>query len=206
MDLKPSNTEKRLKTPSQKLRRRVNPRKLPTSKTYLRHRTHIIGQERAIQALELGLRVESPGFNVFVSGPSGCGKMTTTRHVLASFKQPRRPLKDYVYVYNFLEPDRPRLIVLEPGRGPAFKKAMQRLIKSLQREIPKAFSTEKYHKERDQLLNTYQGREHELVGRFQRKLQRQGFALVELQGEAGVEHDVLPVIDDEPVPFQVLEQ
>lgn len=206
MDLKPARNAKKLLVSPKRLRRRISPRQLPGPKAYGKHRTHIIGQERAIESLQLGLRIESPGYNVFVSGPSGSGKMTTIRHVLAEFKQPRRPLCDYAYVHNFLEPDRPRLLMLEPGDGARLKKGMERLIKSLQRELPKALGTDSYHKERDRLLNDYQGKEHELVTAFQRKARRQGFALVEMQGEATVEHDVLPIIDGEPVPLSVLEE
>ncbi len=36
----------------------------------------IIGQSRAIQALEFGLEIDSLGFNVFVTGLTGTGKMT----------------------------------------------------------------------------------------------------------------------------------
>jgi len=206
MELKSATNSKRLRISPKRLRRRINPRQLPGPKAYGKHRTHIIGQERAIESMQLGLRIESPGYNVFVSGPSGSGKMTTTRHVLAEFKQPRRPLRDYAYVQNFLEPDRPRLLILDPGDGARLKKGMERLIKSLQRELPKALGTEAYHKERDRLLNDYQGQEHELVTAFQRKARRQGFALVEMQGGPTVEHDVLPIVDGEPVPLPVLEE
>jgi lon-related putative ATP-dependent protease len=189
-----------------RMRRRVNPKSVPGPQVLARHRTHIIGQDRAIEALELGLRLNSPGYNIFVAGPSGSGKMTTTRHILATFKQPRCPLKDYVYVHNFIEPDRPRLITLEPGQGPRLKKAMQRLLKDLQRELPRVLGAEAYHKERDQILNEFQKQEHQLITAFQEKVRRRGFAVVELQEGPNAEHDVLPLVDGEPVPLATLEQ
>ncbi len=206
MAYKPSRTEKRLRVPYARLRLRVNPRSLPSSKSYARHRTHIIGQDRAIEALEIGLRLNSPGYNVFVSGPSGSGKMTTTRHILAEFKQPRQPLKDYAYVHNFIEPDRPRLLVLDPGGGPRLKKAMAKLIESIMRELPKCMAAESYQKEKDRILNEYQGKEHGLISAFQEKVRKHKFAVVEMQNGPSVEHDVLPIIDDEPQPLSVLEE
>lgn len=196
----------KLRLPPARLRRRVSPRNIPGPQVLARHRTHIIGQDRAIEALELGLRINSPGYNIFVAGPSGCGKMTTTRHVLATFKQPRCPLKDYVYVHNFVEPDRPRLLTLEPGQGPRLKKAMQRLIKGLQRELPKALGAEAYHKERDRVLNEFQSQEHQLISAFQERVRRRGFAVVELQEGPTTEHDVLPLVNGEPVPLATLEE
>jgi hypothetical protein len=99
---------------------------LPSREACARHRSHIIGQDRAIEAMRLGLQLESPGYNVFLCGPSGSGRMTTARHVLREFREPRHPLHDFVYTYNFHEPDRARLLVLDPGEGLRLKRAMQK--------------------------------------------------------------------------------
>jgi len=206
MSLKTSSTGKKLRVKPQNLRRQVNPRLLPRSKEYSRHRTHIIGQDRAIEALDLGLRLESPGYNVFVSGPSGSGRMTTARHILQGFKQPRRALHDYVYVHNFLEPDRPRLLVLKPGQGVKLKKAMDNLIKNLKRELPRATATEACQKERDRVIREYQKKEHELVSAFQEKVRKSKFSVVEVQSGPITEHDVLPVISGEPQHIAALEE
>jgi predicted ATP-dependent protease len=206
MSPKASRTGKKLRIRPQSLRRQVNPKALPKSKEYSRHRTHIIGQDRAIEALELGLRLESPGYNVFVSGPSGSGRMTTTKHILQNFKQPRRTLHDYVYVHNFQEPDRPRLLVLKPGQGVKLKKAMDNLAKTLKRELPRATATEACQKERDRVIHEYQKREHELVSAFQEKVRKSKFSVVEVQSGPVTEHDVLPVIGGEPQHQAALEE
>ncbi len=206
MSLKTSSTGKRLRVTPQTLRRQVNPKGLPRSREYSRHRTHIIGQDRAIEALELGLRLESPGYNVFVSGPSGSGRMTTTRHILENFKQPRRSLHDYVYVHNFQEPDRPRLLVLNPGQGVKLKKAMDNLVKTIKRELPRATATEACQKERDRVIREYQKKEHELVSAFQEKVRKSKFSVVEVQSGPVSEHDVLPVINGEPQHQAALEE
>jgi predicted ATP-dependent protease len=206
MSLKTSSTSKRLRVKPQSLRRQVNPKALPRSKEYSRHRTHIIGQDRAIEALELGLRLESPGYNVFVSGPSGSGRMTTTRHILENFKQPRRALHDYVYVHNFQEPDRPRLLVLKPGQGVRLKKSMDNLVKTIKRELPRATATEACQKERDRVIREYQKKEHELVSAFQEKVRKSKFTVVEVQSGPVTDHDVLPVIGGEPQHQAALEE
>ena len=38
--------------------------------------TEIIGQDRAIRALQFGLRIEDKGFNIYVAGVPGTGKRT----------------------------------------------------------------------------------------------------------------------------------
>jgi lon-related putative ATP-dependent protease len=206
MKTRNSRTAEKLKLKSQQLRRRINPRNLPSSKAYSKHRTHIIGQDRAIEAMELGLRVESPGYNVFVSGPSGTGRTTTARHILQNFKQPRSPLMDFVYLYNFQEPDRPRLLALLAGSGLKLKKAMDELVKSLRKELPRAIATEHCQKERERVIAEYQRGEHELVSVFQEKVRQAKFMVVEVQSGPVVEHDVLPVFGEEPQPMAALEE
>ncbi len=206
MKHKKSSANKRLRLKPKQLRRHIQARSLPSAKALSKHRTHIIGQDRAISALEMGLRLESPGYNIFISGPSGSGRMTTARHILEGFKQPRRPLKDYAYVYNFQEPDRPRLLELAPGQGQKLKKTLDLLVKTLKRELPRATSTEHCQKERDRVLSDYQRKEHDLVSSFQEKVSRAKFMAVEVQSGPIVEHDVLPVIDGEPQPLAVIEE
>ena len=41
-----------------------------------------IGQNRALTALDFGLDVEAPGFNIFVAGTPGSGRNTTLSNVL----------------------------------------------------------------------------------------------------------------------------
>lgn len=46
-----------------------------------------IGQERAVGALEFGLQMMSPGFNIYVSGPGGTGKGTLVRQMVKRLAQ-----------------------------------------------------------------------------------------------------------------------
>jgi type IV secretory pathway VirB4 component len=47
----------------------------------------IIGQERALDAIRLGLEIDSPGYNIFVSGLTGTGKTTTLKSLLQSMQR-----------------------------------------------------------------------------------------------------------------------
>jgi hypothetical protein len=75
----------------------------------------MIGQPRALQALEFGLRVDSDGYNVYVSGAPGTGKMTATRQYLAKLAPQRPTPPDWCYVYNFDDADCPRAVSLAAG-------------------------------------------------------------------------------------------
>src|SRR5712675_2281031 len=67
----------------------------------LESKPNIIGQDRALHAIRLGLGLRSPGYNIFVSGLTGVGKLTAIRYELEAMDLSRSDLKDIVYVHNF---------------------------------------------------------------------------------------------------------
>ena len=68
-----------------KLRRVCNPRTLKFATTArLPVIDEIIGQPRAVRAIDFGIDVRGPGFNIFVMGPGGTGRMTTVERFLST--------------------------------------------------------------------------------------------------------------------------
>jgi len=104
----------------------------------------IIGQERAVEALEFGLSMKSVGFNLYVSGPAGTGKGTLVRQMVTQLAQAAPAPSDWCYVNNFQDPSRPTCLSLPAGQGSAFKREMAAFIEGLQRDIPLAFESKKY--------------------------------------------------------------
>ena len=47
----------------------------------------IIGQDRAVKALKFGLNIENGGFNIFVSGYSGTGRMTGVKNFVEELQR-----------------------------------------------------------------------------------------------------------------------
>ena len=106
--------------------------------------TEIIGQERAVEALEFGLSMKSAGFNLYVSGPVGTGKGTLVRQMVTRMAQLAPAPSDWCYVNNFQDPSRPTSLSLPPGQGATFKREMGGFIEGLRRDIPLAFESKKY--------------------------------------------------------------
>ncbi len=84
------------------------------------------GKERlsvrdALEALETGLSVRKPGFNIYVAGLTGAGKMTTIKFILEKLKVANSRPNDKCYVHNFRMPDMPGIIELPAGKGREFK-------------------------------------------------------------------------------------
>ena len=139
------------------LRRRIDPDVFPFETTReLPALKKPLGQERALRALEFGLGMESPGYNIFVLGPPGAGKHSTTTAILEEAAKTRPAPGDWVYVYNFEDAEKPLALSLPAGMGEALRKDMESLVRSLLTEIPKAFSGESYEKEKASLLKAAQ--------------------------------------------------
>ena len=100
--------------------------------------TEIIGQERAVEALEFGLGMKSAGFNIYVSGPVGTGKGTLVRQMVARLTHAAPAPSDWCYVNNFQNASRPLDLLFPAGQGCAFKREMASFIESLRHDIPGA--------------------------------------------------------------------
>ena len=85
-----------------------------------------IGQGRALGAINFGMRIEKPGFNLFVIGPNGGRMQDAVKEVLAREAQTRPAPSDWVYVNNFVDQDKPTAIELPAGRRPVQRASRRR--------------------------------------------------------------------------------
>jgi len=136
-----------------------------------------IGQERALHALDFGLSLESTGFNIFILGEHGTGKMTTVRSFLSqkAMKEPVPP--DWCYLYNFKDPDVPVAISLSPGDAVAFNKDMEELVKILRAEIPKIFDSKEYEKQKSKIISESQKQQTDLFSGLEEEAREKGFSV-----------------------------
>jgi predicted ATP-dependent protease len=97
---------------------------------------------RARRALEFGLNVADPGFNVFVVGEDRSGRMTSTLEYLEAFVEGAPPPSDWVYLNNFRRPHRPRPLPLPAGVGRRFRDRMIVLVRQLREGLAGALGGE----------------------------------------------------------------
>jgi len=135
---------KQFEVPKEKLRWRCDPKSLGFKTTEeLAVCTKIVGQRRAVDALRLGLEIESLGYNIFVTGPVGTGRTTTVKCLLDEIEKNKKTPDDKCYVNNFRNPDMPKLIRLPAGEGRKFQKNMDNLIDYLVNNIPLILESER---------------------------------------------------------------
>ena len=137
----------------------------------------ILGQERAIRAMEVGLKIDNPAYNIYVSGHSGTGKTTYTLKALNKYSAGKNRHKDWCYVYNFEHPRDPISIGLKIGLGKVFKKDIEKLIEALLDELKDAFVSEDYELGKNQLLESYDIEKESLLKEIKKYGEEKGFKL-----------------------------
>jgi predicted ATP-dependent protease len=167
----------------------------------------ILGQERALKAIKLGVEMRAPGYNIFIAGMSGSGKATTVKQVLETIGADCPPLYDYAYVNNFKDNDRPMLLTFPKGKAKVFKKNLTHAIEILKIKIPQALESEDYLERKKKIISDYTQREQVLMQEFDAKMRKVGFSLGQVRMGDVARPDILPMVKDKPVPvFQLNEQ
>jgi lon-related putative ATP-dependent protease len=192
--------------PPDKLRLRIDPEAIPFATTEeCKPCIEIIGQERAIKAIQTGLEIKSLGYNIFITGLVGTGRTTTIKQLLERLEKKEKTPDDILYVNNFKNPDEPTLIMLPSGQGRTFKEALDNLIEMLKVHIPELLKSKYYTEKRESVIENQQRKQKEILEKFEEEVGQQGFSMIQVQMGLFVKPDLIPVIEDTPTPFSKLE-
>ena len=108
----------------------------------------VIGQARAVKAIEFGLSIHNHGYNIFVSGIPGTGRNSIVKSIVKRISLDRPVPDDWCFINNFKDPDRPRAIKLPAGKGRELQRDMEKFIEFMAGEVPKAFESREYEEQK----------------------------------------------------------
>ena len=137
----------------------------------------VVGQDRARHALEFGLGVKDPEYNIFVAGPPRAGKTEMIKAYVAELAASEPAPPDYIYVYNFKDPEKPKALALPPGKGRSLKGDMEDLISTLKVQIPEVFESEDYSQRREALVQRFAQDRNAMLQQLDEKATKEGFIL-----------------------------
>ncbi|HBT58990.1 AAA family ATPase [Halopseudomonas aestusnigri] len=137
----------------------------------------ILGQERAVEALQFGVAMHRPGYNVFVMGDPGTGRFSyVQRYLRAEAKRQVTP-QDCVYVNNFDEPREPWVISLAPGSAGELIEVIDRFIDNLLATFPAVFEHPAYQQKKSAIDRAFNQRYDRAIDSVERRALEKNIAL-----------------------------
>lgn len=137
----------------------------------------IIGQERAVEAFDFGIMVKMKGYNIYMSGPSGTGKTTYAKMKAKEVAKSEPVPDDWCYVYNFENPERPKALRFATGKGKEFKEDMGELVELFNSEIQKAFNSDDYEKQKNDITKVFEDKRESLMKDMSDMAKENGFSV-----------------------------
>jgi len=190
----------------EKLRWRLDPATLSFDTTDdLTPLKEIVGQERGVEAFKFGMGMNRRGYNVFVTGTAGTGRMATVRRLLKEISKGGKTPDDYCYVNNFKNPEAPILLRLKGGEGTSFKKDIHDLVETLKKEIPQLFESQEYINTKKEVMAAYEAKGKSFFKDLDEKVKEEGFALVDIQVGQIKRPEVMPLVDGKPLHIDQVE-
>jgi predicted ATP-dependent protease len=165
----------------------------------------IIGQDRAVTALELGLSVRSKGYNIFVCGEPGTGRTTSVKHLLETIDPGKDLPPDVAYVNNFKDPDMPVAILLPAEQGSKLRTDMRDLVVHMRTSVQQIYESEQYKDRTKEIVERYKEREKEVIRQLEERIRAENFALIQVQLGPFSKPEIAPMISGEPVQMDRLD-
>ncbi len=137
----------------------------------------IVGQARGVHALQFGLGIDQPGYNIFVSGSPGTGRSSYSRLEIERLAQARPVPPDWCYVRNFAAADQPIAISLPPGEGATFGERLAEMVAEVRAGLRRAFASEAYERERTEVARRYEQQLGEVMQQLEAQAKSRGLML-----------------------------
>lgn len=200
-----NHTEKELSI--DKLRWRLDPATMPFETTEeIQPLKEIIGQKRGVEAFRFGMGINKEGYNVFVTGSAGSGRMATVKKLLEELSERNGKIPDDLcYVNNFKNTEAPVLLKFRAGMGRQFKKDIHDFVETLKKRIPQLFESQEYLNRKKEVMEEYEKRGKSFFKELDNKVREEGFALIDVQMGQFKRPEVMPLVDGKPVPIDELE-
>jgi len=162
----------------------------------------ILGQDRAVRALQFGLKIKKRGFNIYVAGPPGTGRKTAIVSFLEEIAKTRPVPSDWCYVNNFDDSLRPNGLRLPAGKGLEFQRDMEWFVTEMPKALKRAFESEEYSEKREETLKGIENEREQLTKQTNQMAQQEGFILQ----RSPIGLLLVPIVKGKPISDQEFAQ
>jgi len=165
--------------PARDLRLTLDPKELGFETTAeLEPLERLVGQDRALDAIEFAIAIDAPGFNAFALGDEGTGRRSAALAAMRRRAATEPRPDDWCYINNFDDPRRPRALRLPPGTGRRLASDLEGLITGLASELPRVLGSEAYQEQRRRLLERLEEQRKRFFERAEAEAERRDLAVL----------------------------
>ncbi|BCS87089.1 Lon protease family protein [Pseudodesulfovibrio sediminis] len=196
-----------LEIPVESLKWSLQPKQLSFKTTDdLEPQLDIIGQKRGVEAFRFGMGMHKRGYNIFVTGEPGTGRLAAVEKLLGETADKTETPSDLCYVNNFKQPEAPIMLRFKPGEGSRFKKDIQAFLDTVAREAPLLFESEEYINRKNQISEAHEKKVMSFYQAIEAQVKDTGLVVVRMQMGTIQRPDVVPLVDGEPKRMIELEE
>jgi len=167
--------------------------------------TGIIGQKRAIEAIDFGLNMKGSGYHIFVTGVGGTGKSTIVRELLTAHAMNDETSDDLCLVNNFENEYCPVAIEMPAGSAVYFSESMARFVEVIKTRIPEIFETAPFQEQQKKIYKEYSTRQKAYFDEAEKLAFQQGLTII----KADTDYQVVPLSQGAPMSeedYQALDE
>ncbi|MGD8212200.1 MAG: AAA family ATPase, partial [Desulfobacterales bacterium] len=158
----------------------------------------VIGQKRAVQAIEFGLNMKSPGYNIFVTGVAGTGKSTIVGDIVTQHAKTLPAPDSWCLVSNFKDQFRPKAIAVSGGKAIRLSKSMTKLMDNLAKDLPSAFESKPYLKQLTVIKKKYSDKQNQLFQKIEKFAADKHLQIVKSDDE----FETIPIVAGKPITLE----
>lgn len=155
----------------------------------------VIGQTRAVQAIDFCLNMETHGYNMFMTGDEGTGKSTIIKNILTKFAAKKDIPKDICLVHNFDDSFCPIPLYLPGDTAIIFKRQMHKYIETLKIQIPKSFEDETFQTQNKKILNKFNDKRNKAFTKIEHFSMPLGIGIAHTENG----YKPIPIHDNQPM-------
>lgn len=166
----------------------------------------VIGQSRALDAIEFGVGMHRDNYNIYVAGSTGLGKHTVVQRILEQYATENKPPSDWCYIDNYEEFYKPLALELPAGVGVQLRADMKQLVDDLLIAIPATYESDEYRSQALEIEEVAEERKEKTFKALTDKAEEQqitllntptGYTLVPLSGDVPMPPDEFNKLSEE---------
>ncbi|MEH6812056.1 MAG: AAA family ATPase [Motiliproteus sp.] len=163
-----------------------NPELLPFKTTAtLESFSGIYGQERAVDAMEFGIGMRRPGYNMFVMGHSQSGRFSFVTETLKTEAKREKKPSDWCYLNNLSDRRYPQSFFFAAGKAEVFQNDIKYLLESISSELPSAYENPSYQRQKSKIDRDFNRLYDQAIEKVENEARGKGVALYQDAGSVG---------------------